>query len=84
LCRNDWADAHGLRDLQVLAAIDLLGGENSFENISAIVDEWSSIDVDRRFVYAAMDRLHARPQADYVAFFGCSEGRRGPETASSK
>ena len=44
----------------MLAAIDLLGGENSFENISAIVNEWSSIDVHRRFVYAAMDRLQDR------------------------
>ena len=60
LCRNDWADAHGLRDLQVLAAIGLLGGESSFENISAIVNEWSSIDVESRFVYAAMDRLQDR------------------------
>ena len=60
LYRNDWADAHGLRDLQVLAAIGLLGGESSFENISAIVNEWSSIDVESRFVYAAMDRLQDR------------------------
>ncbi len=57
---NDWADAHGLRDLQVLAAIDLLGGESSFETISAIVNEWSSTDVDSPFIYAALDRLQQR------------------------
>ena len=44
----------------MLAAIGLLGGESSFENISAIVNEWSSIDVESRFVYAAMDRLQDR------------------------
>ena len=66
-------DPFGLRGLQLLAAIDVLGGKGSFEYIRQVVNEWSSDIIEGRFVREALEQL----QDHHLITTYISEGTAG-------
>jgi hypothetical protein len=73
LYANGQNDPFGLRALQLLAAIDVLGGKGSFEYIWQVVNEWSSDIIEGRFVREALEQL----QDQHLITTYISEGTAG-------
>ena len=76
LSRNRKQDGDGLRDLQILAVIDVLGGKAGLDKIHPIVDEWSSANIEKRFVQAALVRLQDRLLTTAHVSDGMPDGRK--------